>query len=61
MIRSAEGRRRKIVDSDDENFNDDNPLFGQINGVPRCGIAIHVNPNNKKINKSDGTDIQYLL
>ena len=31
MMRSAEGRRRNIVDSDDKNFDDDNPLFDPIN------------------------------
>ena len=61
MIRSAEGRRRKMFDSDDETINDDNPLFGRINGSPRFGIAIHATPNNKNSNKSDGIEIQYLL
>ena len=55
MMRSAEGRRRNIVDSDDETFDDDNPLFGRINGAPRCGIALHMNPTNKRRNKMGGT------
>ena len=61
MIRSAEGRRRDIVDSDDETFNDDNPLFGRINGAPICEISLHVTPTKKRINKRDGTETQYLL
>ena len=44
MIQSEDGRRRTIVDSDDETVDDDNPLFGWNNGAPRCGIAIHVTP-----------------
>ena len=35
MMRSAYGRRRSTVDSDDETFDDGNPLFGSINGAPR--------------------------
>ena len=61
MICIEEGRRRTIVYSDDETFDDNNPLFGQFNGAPRCGIAIHVTPTKKTRNKSDGTDTQYLL
>ena len=34
-MRSAEGMRRTIVDSDDETFDDYNPLFGCINGALR--------------------------
>ena len=30
MMWSAEVRRRNIVDSDDKNFDDDNPLFGRV-------------------------------
>ena len=45
MTRSAEGRRRTIVDSDDKIFDDDHPLFGRINGAPRCGISLHVTPS----------------
>ena len=55
MIPSAEGRRRTIVDYDDETFDDGNPLFGRINGAPRCGIALHVNPTKKRRKKSYGT------
>ena len=42
MIRSSEGRN--IVDSDDKTFDDDNPLFGRINGASIFGIALHVTP-----------------
>ena len=56
MIRSAEGRRRTIVDSDDETIFDDNPLFGRINGAPRCGIALHVTPTKKRRKKRIGPE-----
>ena len=55
MMRSAEGRRRNIVDSDDETFNYDNTLFGWINGAPRCGISLHVTPTKKRSKTRDGT------
>ena len=61
MMRSTEGRRRTIVDSDDKTFDDDNPLFGQINGAPICVIALNVTPNKKRRKNSDGTETQYLL
>ena len=61
MIRRAEGMRRTIVDSDDETANDDNPLFGQINGAPRCVISFHVSPTKKISKKRDGTETRYLL
>ena len=61
IIRHVEGRRRTIVDSDDETVNDDNPLLGRINGDPRRGIALHVNPTEKRRNNRDGTEIRYLL
>ena len=61
MIQSAEGRRRNIVDSDDETFDDDNPLFGRINGAPRCGFSLHVTPTKKRRKKRDGTETQYLV
>ena len=35
MIWNAEGRRRTIVDSDDEAVYENNPLFGRINGATR--------------------------
>ena len=60
-MRSAEGRRRTIADSDDENFDDDNPLFGRINVAPICGIALRVTPTKKRQKKRDGTETQYLL
>ena len=44
MMHSVEGRRRNIVDYDDETFDHDNPLFGWINGAPKCVIALHVTP-----------------
>ena len=44
MMWSAERRRRNIFDSDDKTFDDNNPLFGWINGASRCGIALHVTP-----------------
>ena len=61
MIQSAEGRKRNIVDSDDRNFDDDNPLFGRINGAPKCGIYLHVTPTKKRRKKRDGAETQYLL
>ena len=61
MMRSAEGRRRNIVDSDDETFDDDNLLFVRINSAPRCGISLHVTPTKEKRKKRDGTKTQYLL
>ena len=50
-----------IVDSDDKTFDDDNPLFGRINGGPRCGIAIYVNPTKNRRKKRYGTETQYLI
>ena len=61
MVRSAEGRRSNIVDSYDETFDDDNPLFGRINGAPRFEIALHATPTKKRRKKRDGTETQYLL
>ena len=61
MMRSAEGGRRTIVDYDDGTFDDDNPLFDQINCAPRCGIDLHVTPTKKRRKKRDGTETQYLL
>ena len=58
MMRSAEGRRRTIVDSDDKTVDNDNPLFGQINRAPICGITLHVTSTNKSSNKRDGTETQ---
>ena len=57
-MRIAEGRRRNIVDSDDETFDDNNPPFRRINGAPRCGIAVPMTPNNKRSKKRDGTETQ---
>ena len=61
MMWSAEGRRRTIVESDEETFDDNNPLFGRINGAPRCGIDQRVEPTKKMRKKRDGTETQYLL
>ena len=61
MMQSEEGRRRNIVDSDDETFDDDKPLFGRINGAPRCGISLHLTPTKKSRNKRDGKETRYLL
>ena len=52
---------RTIVDSDDDYVDDENPLFGHINGDPRCGIALHATPNNTRRNNRDGTETQYLI
>ena len=59
-MQSAEGRRRNIVDSDDETFDDDNPLFFWINGSPRCEIALNVTPN-KNGRKKKGWEINSIL
>ena len=58
MIWRVEGRRRTIVDSDDDHVEDENPLFGRINGSPRCGIALHVTSTKKNRKKRDGTETQ---
>ena len=58
MIRCAEGRRTKIVDSDDDYVDDDNPLFGRINDAPKCGIYLHVTPTKKRRNKIYGRENQ---
>ena len=54
MMRSAEGRRTTIVESEDKTFDNDNPLFGRINDDPRCGIALHVTPTKKRRKNRDG-------
>ena len=61
MIWSAEGRRRKFFDSDDETVDDNNPLFGRINGATICVISIHVTSTKKSRKNRDGKDTQYLL
>ena len=58
---SAEGMRRNIVDSNEETFDDDNPLCVQINGAPRCVISLYVTPTKNRRKKRDGTETQYLL
>ena len=61
MIRRAEERSRIIFDSNDDYVNDNKPLFGRINGAPRCVIALHATSNNKRRKKRDGTETKYLL
>ena len=61
MMQSEEGRRRNVVDCDDETFDDEKSLFGRINGAPRCLIALHVTPTKKRMKKRYGAETQYLL
>ena len=61
LIWCTEGSSRKIVDYDDKTINDDNPLFGRINGDPRCLIALHVTPTKKSRKNKYGKETQYLL
>ena len=61
MIWFADGRRRTIVYSDDKTVDDNNPLFGKINGAPRCGIDLHVVPTKKRRKNMDGKETRYLL
>ena len=61
MIRSAEGGRREISDSDDETVDDDNPLFGLINGATRCGISLYATTNKKSRKNRYGTYTKCLL
>ena len=58
MIRRAEGKRRTIIDSDDDYLDEENPLFVHINGAPIRGIALHVTPTKKSRKKRDGTETQ---
>ena len=51
IIRHAEGRMRIVVDSDDDYIDEENPLFGRINGAHRCVISLHVTPTKKRRNK----------
>ena len=51
----------KIVDSDEKTIDYNNPLFGTINGSPRCRIDLNVTPTKKRSKKKDGTENQYLL
>ena len=44
-----------MFDSDDESFDDENPLFGRINGATRCVIVLYVTPTKKRRKKMDGT------
>ena len=61
MIRRAEGRRKTVVDSDDDYFNEKNSLFGRISGEPRSGIALHITTTKNGSKKRDGIETQYLL
>ena len=61
MIRHAEGRRRTIVEYDDDYVDDQISLFVCINGAPRCGISIHDTLTNKKGRNRDETETRYLL
>ena len=61
MIRCAEGSKRIIVDSEDDYVDDENPLFGRINGDPRCVIYLHVTPTKKRSKNRYGTETQYFL
>ena len=61
MVQHAEGRRRKIVDSDDDYVDDENLLFGRINGAPRCVVGPHATPTKNRRKNMDGTETQYLL
>ena len=58
MMWSAERRRKSIVDTDYETFDDNNPLFIRINCAPRCVIALHVTPNKKVSKKRDVAETQ---
>ena len=61
MMRGAEGRRRTIVDSDEETSDDYSPQFGRINYSPRLVIALHVTPTKKTRNKRNGKETQYWI
>ena len=61
MIRRAEGRRRIIVDSDNDYNDEQNSLFGRINCAPSCGIALHVTTTKNRSKNRDGKETQYLL
>ena len=53
--------RSTIVESDEETFDYDNPLFERINSVPRYEIALHVTHTKNRSNKRDDTSTQHLL
>ena len=61
MMQRAEGRRKKIVDSDGNYVDEKKPIFGRINGDPRYGISLHTTPTKKSRKKRDGAETQYLL
>ena len=61
IIRHSEGRKRTIVDSDDNYVNDKNPLFGHINGAPSFVINLHFTPTKKRSKNRDVTETQYLI
>ena len=60
-MRSEDGRRRNIVDSDEKTFDDHKPLSVRIYGAPRYGIYLHVTCTKKRRKKRDGTENKYLL
>ena len=47
-----------IIDSEDYYSDENNPLFGRINGATRSGIALHVTPTKNSSNERDGTETQ---
>ena len=47
-----------MFSSDDKTFDDNNPLFGRINGVPIYVIALHVAPTKKRRKKRDDIETQ---
>ena len=61
VIRRAEGRRRTVVDYDDDYINDEYPLFGLINGATRCGISLYATTNKKSRKNRYGTYTKCLL
>ena len=61
IIRHSEKSSRTIVDSDDDYDDDENPIFGRINGSTRCVISLHVTPTDKSRKSRYGTETQYLL
>ena len=61
MICRAEGRRSTIVDSGENCVHYENPLFGRINGAPRCGIALNFIPTKKRRKKRDGEETKFLI
>ena len=61
MLRRVEGRRRKIIDCDDNCVANEDPLFGRINGAPICGIYLHITPTKNRRKERNGTEAQNLI